>query len=70
MTKTTGNVYTIEYASDPQSGAYYPAKIAYTGNASTDCRQSVTFVREGAATSSRASRPALRSIRLNASVRS
>ena len=46
VTDPVGNAYTIEYANDPQTGAYYPAKIAYTGNATTDCRRSVTFVRE------------------------
>lgn len=46
MTDPVGNTYTIEYANDPQSGAYYPARIAYTGNASTVCRRSVTFERE------------------------
>ncbi|MGY4646857.1 RHS repeat-associated protein [Mycobacterium sp. URHB0021] len=46
VTDPVGNAYTIEYASDPQTGAYYPAKIAYTGNTTTDCRRSVTFVRE------------------------
>jgi RHS repeat-associated protein len=46
VTDPVGNAYTIEYANDPQTGAYYPAKIAYTGNATTECRRSVTFARE------------------------
>jgi hypothetical protein len=46
VTDPVGNAYTIEYANDPQTGAYYPATIAYTGNATTACRRSVTFVRE------------------------
>jgi len=46
VTDPVGNAYTIEYASDPQTGAYYPVTIAYTANTTTDCRRSVTFARE------------------------
>ena len=45
VSDTKGNYYTVTYTKDSANGAYYPARIDYTGNATTGLQpnQSIVF---------------------------
>ncbi len=46
VTDPLGNYYTVSYTNDPATGAYYPARIEYTGHPAAPCRRAVLFTIE------------------------